>query len=54
MMEWSKVMKDNEMIQLFSVDRSWNQWFLSKKKFCTRRYRKKMFRDLTTNSLIGR
>ena len=33
--------KNKEMIQSFLVDRSWNQWFLSKKIFCTRRSRKK-------------
>ena len=36
--------KNNETIQSFLVERSWNQWFLSKKSFCTRRSReKKMF-----------
>ena len=45
--------KNNEMIESFIVERSWNQWFLSKKSFCTRRSRrKKMFSEiLTQNSL---
>ena len=39
--------KNNEMIQLFLVERSWNQWFLSKKIFCIRRFRKKnMFTEI--------
>ena len=33
--------KNKEMIQSFLVERSWNQWFLSKKSFCTRRSREK-------------
>ena len=33
--------KNNEMIQSFVVERIWNQWFLSKKIFCTSRSRKK-------------
>ena len=35
--------KNNEMIQSFLVGRSWNQWFLLNKNFCTRRSRKKCF-----------
>ena len=34
---------NNEMIQLLLLERSWNQWFLSKKSFCTRRSRKKKY-----------
>ena len=43
--------KNNEMIQSFLVGRSWNQWFLLNKNFCTRRSRKKCFRrfDHKTN-----
>ena len=29
------------MIQSFLVERNWNQWFLSKKSFCTRRSKKR-------------
>ena len=54
MMEWPRdslcnviEIKNNEMIQLFLVERSWNQWFLSKKIFCIRRFRKKkMFSEI--------
>ena len=39
--------KNNEMIQFFLVERSWNQWSLSKKIFCIRRFReKKMFSEI--------
>ena len=54
MMQWPRdslcnviEIKNNEMIQLFLVERSWNQWFLSKKIFCIRRFRKKkMFSEI--------
>ena len=54
MMEWPRdrlcyvtEIKNNEMIQLFLVERSWNQWFLSKKIICIRRFRKKkMFSEI--------
>ena len=53
-MEWPRdilcnvtEIRNNEMIQLFLVERSWNQWFLSKKIFCIRRFRKKnMFTEI--------
>ena len=48
MMEWLTErlcnvieLKSNEMIQSSLVGRNWNQWFLTKKSFCTRRSRKK-------------
>ena len=48
MMEWPRdrlcnviEIKNNEIIQLLLVERSWNQWFLSRKVFCIRRFRKK-------------
>ena len=54
MMEWPRdrlcnitEIKNIEMIQLFLVERSWNQLFLSKKIFCIRRFRKqKMFSEI--------
>ena len=54
MMEWPRdrlcnvtEIKNNEMIQLFLVERSWKQWFLSKKIFCITRFRKKkMFSEI--------
>ena len=43
--------KNNEMIQLFLVERSWNQWFLSKETLCIRRLRKKkMFSEIWPQS----
>ena len=43
--------KNNEMIQSFLVETSWNQWFLSKKIFCIRRFRKKkMFSEIWPQS----
>ena len=31
----------NEMMEFFLVEKSWNQWFLSKSIFCISRFRKK-------------
>ena len=31
----------NEMMEFFLVEKSWNQWFLSKSTFCISRFRKK-------------
>ena len=53
-MKWSRdrlcnmiEIKNNEMIHLLLVERSWNDWFLSKKIFCIRRFRKKkMFSEI--------
>ena len=43
--------KNKEMIQSFLVERSWNQWSLSKKIFFTRRFRKKkMFSEIWPQS----
>ena len=43
--------KNIEMIQSFLVERSWNQWLLSKKVLCTRRCRrKKMFSEIWQQS----
>ena len=57
MMQWPRgrlcnviEIKNNEMIQLFLVERSCNQWFLSKKVFCIRRFRKKMFSEIWPQS----
>ena len=30
----------NEMMEFFLVEKSWNQWFLSKSIFCISRFRK--------------
>ena len=39
--------KKNEMLQSFLVEKGWNQWFLSKKSFCTRRSKKeKVFSEI--------
>ena len=39
--------KNNEMIQSLLVERSWNQWFLSKNIFCIRRFiKEKMFSEI--------
>ena len=48
--------KNNKIIHSFFVERSWNQWLLLRKSFCTIRSRKKkMFSEiLPQKSLRGR
>ena len=46
--------RNNEMFQSFFVERSWKQWFLSKKSFCTRRFRKRKCFRISDHKLIDR